>query len=92
MGIKIILLDLDGTLLTTEKTISPATRAALDRAAERGVHIVPCTGRLYRGIPQEIRELPYLRYAAVVNGAQIYDAAEDRVLRRTEIQIGRAHV
>lgn len=85
MGIKIILLDLDGTLLTTEKTISPATRAALDRAAERGVHIVPCTGRLYRGIPQEIRELPYLRYAAVVNGAQIYDAAEDRVLRRTEI-------
>ena len=85
MGIQIILLDLDGTLLTTEKTVSPATRAALDRAAARGIHIVPCTGRLYRGIPQAVRELPYVRYAAAVNGAQIYDAQEDRVLYRAEI-------
>lgn len=85
MAIKIIFLDLDGTLLTTEKTLSPATRAALDRAAAAGIHIVPCTGRLYRGIPQEIRELPCVRYAAVVNGAQIYDAAEEKILCRTEI-------
>ena len=32
MAIQLILLDLDGTLLTREKTISPANYAALERA------------------------------------------------------------
>lgn len=85
MGIKIILLDLDGTLLTSEKTLSPADRAALERAASMGIHIVPSTGRLYRGMPQAIRDLPFIRYTVAVNGAQVYDAKEDRVLCREEI-------
>lgn len=85
MGIKMVLLDLDGTLLTTEKTLSPANRRALERAAAMGVHIVPCTGRLYKGMPQEVRDLPFVRYTVAVNGAQIYDAEEDRILCREEI-------
>ena len=85
MAIKIILLDLDGTLLTSDKQISPANRAALERASARGIHIVPSTGRFFGGIPQVVRDLPFVRYAITVNGAQIYDAAEDRVLHRAEI-------
>ncbi len=85
MAIKIILLDLDGTLLTSDKQISPANRAALERAVEMGVHIVPSTGRFFGGIPQVVRDLPFVRYAITVNGAQIYDAAEDRILHRAEI-------
>lgn len=86
MAIKIILLDLDGTLLTSDKQISPANHAALDRAASQGIHIVPSTGRFFGGMPQVVRDLPFIRYAITVNGAQIYDAAEDRVLHRAEIQ------
>lgn len=85
MGIQMILLDLDGTLLTSDKRLSPGNRAALERAAARGIHIVPSTGRFYSGMPQVVRELPFVRYVVAINGAQIYDAAEDKVLRRADI-------
>lgn len=85
MGIQMILLDLDGTLLTSDKRLSPGNRAALERAAARGVHIVPSTGRFYSGMPQVVRELPFVRYVVSINGALIYDAAEDKVLRRADI-------
>ena len=83
--IKIIVLDLDGTLLTSDKKISPRNYAALEQAAEKGIHIVPSTGRFYDGMPAVIRELPFVRYAITVNGAEIYDAREDRVLHRAEM-------
>lgn len=83
--IKIIVLDLDGTLLTSDKRISPRNYAALERAAEKGIHIVPSTGRFYDGMPAVVRELPFVRYAITVNGAEIYDAREDRVLHRAEM-------
>ncbi len=85
MAIRIILLDLDGTLLTRDKQLSPANRGALERAAARGVHIVPSTGRFYQGMPTVVRELPFVRYAVTINGAQVYDGKEDAVLRRAEI-------
>ncbi len=86
MAIKLILLDLDGTLLTSDKRISPGNFAALERANADGIHIVPSTGRFFDGIPQVVRDLSFVRYAITVNGAQIYDWTEDRILRRAEIQ------
>lgn len=85
MSVKIILLDLDGTLLTSDKTISPANYAALEQAARMGVHIVPSTGRFYDAMPAVVRELPFVRYAVTVNGAQIYDAREKQVLHEAEL-------
>ena len=71
--IKLILLDLDGTLLNSRKEISAATASALARAAEKGILIVPCTGRFYGGMPEAVRALPYLKYAITINGAEVYD-------------------
>lgn len=85
MPIKLILLDLDGTLLTSKKTLSPVNRAALEQCAAKGVHIVPSTGRFYSGMPQVVRDLPFVRYVIAINGAQIYDVREDKVLSRQEI-------
>ena len=85
MAIKIIFLDQDGTLLDSNKQFPAANRAALEKAAERGIHIVPCTGRYFQGITKEVRELPFIRYAVAVNGAQIYDREQDLVLHRCEI-------
>lgn len=85
MSVKIVLLDLDGTLLASDKTISSANYAALERAAEMGVHIVPSTGRFYDAMPEVVRNLPFVRYAVTVNGAQIYDAKEKKVLHQAEI-------
>ena len=90
MDIKLILLDLDGTLLTSEKQISPANYDALERCAAAGVHIVPSTGRIYSGMPQVVRDLPFMRYVVAVNGAQVYDVKEDKVLCREEIELDAA--
>ena len=38
MTIKLIALDLDGTLLTSEKTIDPLTKEKLQEAMKMGVH------------------------------------------------------
>ena len=85
MDIRLILLDLDGTLLDSNKNLPEENRAALERAAARGVHIVPASGRLYGGMPECVRALPFVRYAVGSNGAQIYDARRSKVLHRAEI-------
>lgn len=86
MAVKVILLDLDGTLLNSDKTISPANYAALERAAAMGVHIVPATGRFYQAMPQVVRDLPFVRYAVSVNGAELYDAKEKKVIHKEELE------
>ena len=47
MNIKLIASDLDGTLLTTSKELSPETQRVLNEAVKKDIHIVPATGRSY---------------------------------------------
>ena len=42
--IRVLALDLDGTLTNDQKVVTPATRAALDAAAAKGVTIVLASG------------------------------------------------
>ena len=88
--IRIIALDLDGTLLNSRKELTPGCRAALDRAAAAGIEIVPTTGRYFGGMPEVIRALPYLHYAITVNGAQVYDIRRDAVVYRAELPCAQA--
>ena len=90
--IRIIALDLDGTLLDSAKRLSEANRAALADAAAKGVLIVPTTGRFFGMMPECIRDLPFVRYAITVNGAQVFDRATDAALVREEIPLGDAIV
>ena len=75
--IKLIALDLDATLLDSQKKISPRNLAALERAREMGILMVPVTGRPAQGLPQAVLDLPDLRYAVTSNGATIRDWVED---------------
>ena len=86
-GIKIVALDLDGTLLDSRKGLSPRNRAALERAAEKGVYIVPTTGRFFGMMPAVVRELPFVRYAITINGAQVYDREADEAIVREEMPV-----
>ncbi len=88
--IKLIALDLDGTLLDPEKKLSAQNAAALARAAEEGIEIVPATGRFYRGMPQIIRELPFVRYVITINGAQVFDTVRQETVCASEIPRERA--
>ena len=88
--IKIISLDLDGTLLDSQKRLSDGNRAALEEAAAKGVHIVPTTGRFFGMMPQAVRDLPFVRYAITINGAQVYDRETDNAIVREEIPLDMA--
>ena len=82
---QIIALDLDGTLLNSRKELTPRSYRALELAAQRGIHIVPTTGRVYSALPAEIQDLPFVRYIISVNGAQVFDLKENAVLYRSEM-------
>lgn len=88
--IRLVALDLDGTLLDSEKRLSARNRAALEAAAARGIEIVPTTGRFFGMMPEAVRALPFVRYAITVNGAQVYDRAADAALARAEIPVATA--
>ena len=88
--IRIVALDLDGTLLDSEKRLSDGNRAALAAAAANGVLVVPTTGRFFGAIPACVRDLPFVRYAITVNGAAVYDRVTDETIVREEIPLPQA--
>ena len=88
--IRIISLDLDGTLLDSQKRLSEENRAALEEAAAKGVHIVPTTGRFFGMMPQAVRDLPFVRYAITINGAQVFDRETGNAIVREEIPLDMA--
>lgn len=84
--IRLIALDLDGTLLTNQKTITPRTLAALKEALGRGVAVAPATGRPAAGLPAPLLALPGLRYALTSNGARVWDLAQNAPVAEFLIQ------
>ena len=50
--IKMIGLDLDGTLLTDRKELTERTRRTLHAAVDRGMIVLVATGRPLTGIPE----------------------------------------
>ena len=73
----IVFSDMDGTLLTSEKQMSPATWEMLDELARRGIEFVPCTGRPLSGIYEEILAHPAVHYAVCANGASVFKLDDD---------------
>ena len=71
--IKLIALDLDGTLYREDKTISDRNMEALKAAADKGIYVVPTTGRVFKRLSGELYRIPALRYIIMTNGASIID-------------------
>lgn len=78
--IKMIGLDLDGTVLTEKKELTARTKDAVGRALAQGVVVLVATGRPWMGVPEELRNFPGMRYAITSNGARIIDTVENRVI------------
>lgn len=79
-NIKMIGLDLDGTLLNDKKELTHYTTKVIQKAISQGVHIIVATGRPISGIPKEIINLP-VRYLITVNGGRILDVQAKESLR-----------
>lgn len=63
--IRLIALDLDGTVFDDEKRISPRTLAAIRAALDRGIDVLPATGRNAAGVPDAFMQMPGVRRRAV---------------------------
>lgn len=79
MQYKLFAFDLDGTTLKKHNILSKENEAAMRKAEELGVLLVPATGRMKNFMPPAIASLP-IRYAITSNGAAVYDIKNDKVL------------
>ena len=70
--IKLIALDLDGTLFNKEGIITSGVKEQLNRAAAQGVKIIISTGRPFNGLPFEQIKDTAIEYALTTNGGAVY--------------------
>ncbi|HIS56159.1 MAG TPA: Cof-type HAD-IIB family hydrolase [Candidatus Fimimorpha excrementavium] len=78
--IKIIGLDLDGTVFNDEKEITSRTRKAIAHAIASGIYVLPATGRPKVGLPEAFLSIPGVRYALICNGASIVDLKKNKTI------------
>ncbi|PWF99319.1 sugar-phosphatase [Levilactobacillus bambusae] len=72
MSIKLIAIDIDGTLLNPDHELTSATKAAIQSAMSRGIKVVLCTGRPLSGANPYLDELGISgddNYVITFNGA-----------------------
>lgn len=81
MDIKLIALDMDGTLLNEEKEISAANRQAIKDAEAKGIHVVISTGRSMATLRDLAKSLSLSSYLVTVNGSEIWDEHGELVER-----------
>ncbi|AJA47343.1 HAD family hydrolase [Clostridium pasteurianum DSM 525 = ATCC 6013] len=83
---KLIALDMDGTLLKDNKTISKENFDALKKARENNIKIVLATGRPIKGIEKYLKELDLIgedEYAVTFNGAMVKTTKGDHIVAQT---------
>ena len=78
MKYRLLALDLDGTLLNSQKEITPEVRKALAWAKKRGVYVVLSTGRIVGEAAEFARELPC---EDLMVTAAIATASDERILQ-----------
>lgn len=74
--IRLIALDLDGTTLDSNRRMTGRTKAAIEAAIQKGLHVVIATGRAYSALPKEVYEIAGMKYIATSNGASVTDISD----------------
>ncbi len=82
MSVKMIAMDMDGTLLNGEKNIAPEDRAAVKKAIAAGFYVTLATGRMYRSALPYAKELGITHPLVTYNGALIKDPVNGKELGR----------
>ena len=84
--IRLVALDLDGTLLSSRKTITPLTHTVLRAVIERGVKVVLATARPPRSVRTYFEALKLDTPTINYNGALIWDEARRKPILHTPMQ------
>jgi hypothetical protein len=83
--VRLVASDLDGTLLRSDNSVSPRSRAAIVAAAHAGLLICFVTGRPPRWLTEVADATGHTGVAVAANGAVLYDLAEERTLVAHEL-------
>jgi Cof subfamily protein (haloacid dehalogenase superfamily) len=71
LDIQAIVLDLDGTLLGSDKSISHRNYCAVKKCFDSGIHIIVATARPPRAAEQFVKDIPFVDYMVFYNGALV---------------------
>ena len=82
MEIKLLAVDMDETVVNSRHQMTEQTKLALELAIQKGILVVPVTGRCLEGLPAKIRRMDGVEYFITSNGAKAYDFKEQRILYR----------
>jgi Cof subfamily protein (haloacid dehalogenase superfamily) len=84
--IKLIVVDIDGTIAGRDNAVAPAVKAAIREAIERGIKVGVATGRMYQSalrFHQEIgANVPVMAY----QGAWIQDPETQKIYRHLQVE------
>lgn len=86
---KLIALDMDGTLLTTDKRVSEKTKTAIKAAEAKGVKIVLASGRPLSGISKFLEELDLLKeddYVLSFNGGLVQNTKTEEIVSKVSLK------
>ena len=86
--IKLIAIDIDGTLLDPERKITPEVKQAIAEAKAAGVKVVITTGRPLMGVHDILEELEltdYSDYVITYNGALVQKASDGSTVAQTAL-------
>ncbi len=78
--IKLVALDLDGTLFDNSSRISKRNLMAIRSITDKGIHVVISTGRPFEGIPFDQIKGTGINYAITANGSGIYEISTGKCL------------
>ncbi|MEH7355882.1 Cof-type HAD-IIB family hydrolase [Neobacillus drentensis] len=81
LDIKLVALDMDGTLLNNKGQISEANQQAIKAAQEKGIYVVLSTGRSLTTCREHADALELTSYLVTVNGSEIWDEKRELVER-----------
>lgn len=91
---KLIALDMDGTVLKEDKTISHENYKAIQEAKANGIKVVLATGRPVKGIENYLKELNLDEkgdYAVTFNGAMVQDTESGDILANNIMSLDDLH-
>jgi Cof subfamily protein (haloacid dehalogenase superfamily) len=94
MSYKMLVLDLDDTLLTDEHTISEKNKELLIKAQERGVMVVLASGRPTPAMVRYAKELELERFGSYIisfNGAVITDMSSNEPIFERSLTVDEIH-
>ncbi|WP_297421546.1 sugar-phosphatase [Clostridium sp.] len=86
---KLIALDMDGTLLTTDKKVSARNKKAIKAAEEKGVKIVLASGRPLAGLTKFLEELDLLKdedYVLSFNGGLVQNTKTKKIVSKVSLK------